>query len=97
MLVINVKDGESIERALKRYKRKHSSTGVVRKLRADRYHTKPTEAKRRMNMRKKIHWPKYKWDGGHIRKMDLKDYITFFKLLFLHGSDGVKQTKHVDR
>ena len=51
MLVINVKDGESIERALKRYKRKHSSTGVVRKLRADRYHTKPTEAKRRMNMK----------------------------------------------
>ena len=51
MLVINVKDGESIERALKRYKRKHSSTGVVRKLRADRYHTKPTEAQRRMNMK----------------------------------------------
>jgi len=49
MLVINVKEGESIERALKRYKRKHSSTGVVRKLRSDRYHTKPTEAKRRMN------------------------------------------------
>ncbi len=51
MLVINVKEGESIERALKRYKRKHSSTGVVRKLRSDRYHTKPTEAKRRMNMK----------------------------------------------
>jgi len=51
MLVINVKDGESIERALKRYKRKHSSTGVVRKLRAGGYHTKPTEAKRRMNMK----------------------------------------------
>ncbi|MEY2963701.1 MAG: hypothetical protein RL754_962 [Bacteroidota bacterium] len=48
MLVINVKEGESIERALKRYKRKHSSTGVVRKLRNDRYYTKPTEAKRRM-------------------------------------------------
>ena len=44
MLVINVKEGESIERALKRYKRKHSSTGVVRKLRADRYHTKPAQA-----------------------------------------------------
>ena len=51
MLVINVKEGESIERALKRYKRKHSSTGVVRKLRADRYHTKPAQAKRRMNMK----------------------------------------------
>ena len=49
MLVINVKEGESIERALKRYKRKHSSTGVVRKLRKNRYHTKPTEARRRMN------------------------------------------------
>ncbi len=54
-------------------------------------------AKRRMDMKKKIHWPRYMWDGGKIRKMHLQDYITFFKLLFLHGSDGVKQTKHVDR
>ena len=49
MLVINVKEGESIVRALKRYQRKHSYTCVVRKLRKDRYHTKPTEAKRRMH------------------------------------------------
>ena len=54
-------------------------------------------AKRRMNMKKKLHWPKYIWDGENIRKMDLRDYITFLKLLFLHGSDGVKQTKNVDR
>lgn len=51
MLVVNVKEGESIERALKRYKRKHSSIGVVRKLRNDRYHSKPSVTKRRMNMK----------------------------------------------
>ncbi len=50
-----------------------------------------------MNMKKKLHWPKYIWDGDNIRRMDLRDYITFLKLLFLHGSDGVKQTKNVDR
>ncbi len=49
MLVINVKEGESIERALKRYKRKHSSTGVVRKLRSDRYFEKPCQTRRRQN------------------------------------------------
>ena len=54
-------------------------------------------AKLRQDMRRKLHWPKYVWDGGHIQKMHLRDYITFFELLFLHGSDGVKQTKHENR
>ena len=32
MLIIEVKDGESIDRALKRYKRKFQETGVMREL-----------------------------------------------------------------
>lgn len=32
MIIIPVKDGESIDRALKRYKRKYEKTGVVKEL-----------------------------------------------------------------
>ena len=34
MIIVPVKEGESIDRALKRYKRKYEKTGVVRELRA---------------------------------------------------------------
>lgn len=46
MLIIPVKDGESIERALKKYKRKFDKTGVVRQLRARQQFTKPSVTKR---------------------------------------------------
>lgn len=46
MLIIPVKDGESIERALKKYKRKFDKTGVVRQLRARQQFTKPSVLKR---------------------------------------------------
>ena len=42
MLIIPVKDGESIDRALKKYKRKFDKTGVVRKLRARQQFIKPS-------------------------------------------------------
>ncbi len=34
MLIINVKDGESLDRALKRFKKKFEKTGVLRELRS---------------------------------------------------------------
>jgi len=46
MLIIPVKDGESIERALKKYKRKFDKTGVVRQLRSRQQFTKPSVSKR---------------------------------------------------
>ena len=46
MLIIPVKDGESIDRALKKYKRKFDKTGVVRALRARQQFTKPSVTKR---------------------------------------------------
>ncbi|MFB9121184.1 30S ribosomal protein S21 [Bergeyella porcorum] len=46
MLIIPVKDGESIDRALKRYKRKFDKTGVVRSLRARQQFTKPSVIRR---------------------------------------------------
>lgn len=42
MLIIPVKDGENIDRALKRYKRKFDRTGVMRQLRARKQFTKPS-------------------------------------------------------
>ncbi len=46
MLIIPVKDGENIDRALKRYKRKFDRTGTKKSLRERRYFTKPSIAKR---------------------------------------------------
>lgn len=51
MLIIPVKDGESIERALKRYKRKHDRTKIVRQLRDRQQFTKPSVIKRKERIR----------------------------------------------
>ncbi|QFZ54197.1 30S ribosomal protein S21 [Oceanihabitans sp. IOP_32] len=47
MLKIIVKDGENIERALKRYKRKHRNIKVMQNLRDGQFFTKPSVKKRR--------------------------------------------------
>ena len=46
MLIIDVKDGESIEKALKKYKRKFDKSGVVRELRRRKHFTKPSVTRR---------------------------------------------------
>lgn len=46
MIVIPVKEGENIERALKRFKRKFEKTGVVKELRERQAFTKPSVARR---------------------------------------------------
>lgn len=51
MLIIPVKDGENIDRALKRFKRKFDRTGTMRQLRARQAFTKPS-VKRRMEVQK---------------------------------------------
>ncbi len=51
MLIIPVKDGESIDRALKKYKRKFDRTGVVRQLRSRQQFTKPSVTKRQQKSR----------------------------------------------
>lgn len=47
MLKIIVKDGENIERALKRYKRKHRNIQVMQNLREKQHFTKPSVKRRR--------------------------------------------------
>jgi small subunit ribosomal protein S21 len=51
MLIISVKEGENIERALKRYKKKYNNTKVVRQLRARRYFNKPSVVNREMRLK----------------------------------------------
>jgi small subunit ribosomal protein S21 len=46
MLIIPIKDGENIDRALKRYKRKFDKTGVVRQLRRRQAFIKPSVVRR---------------------------------------------------
>jgi small subunit ribosomal protein S21 len=46
MIVIPVKEGENVERALKRFKRKFEKTGVVKELRSRQAFTKPSVVRR---------------------------------------------------
>jgi small subunit ribosomal protein S21 len=46
MIIVPVKEGESIDRALKKYKRKFEKTGVVKELRERQKFTKPSVKKR---------------------------------------------------
>ena len=46
MIIVPVKDGENIERALKKFKRKFEKTGVVKELRARQQYDKPSVLKR---------------------------------------------------
>ncbi|MCP4438716.1 MAG: 30S ribosomal protein S21 [Aureispira sp.] len=47
MLIIEVKDNESIERALRRYKHKVRNTKLLKNLRKNRYFEKPSVARRK--------------------------------------------------
>ena len=47
MIIIPVKEGEAIERALKRFKRKFDKTGGMRQLRARKEFLKPSVRKRK--------------------------------------------------
>ena len=46
MIVVPVKEGENIERALKKFKRKFEKTGTVKELRARHQFDKPSVLKR---------------------------------------------------
>jgi small subunit ribosomal protein S21 len=46
MIIVPIKEGENIERALKKFKRKFEKTGVVKELRARQAFQKPSERKR---------------------------------------------------
>lgn len=51
MLIIPVKEGENIERALKRFKKKFDRTGVIKELRARQAFTKPSVLNRKQKQK----------------------------------------------
>ena len=46
MIIVPVKEGENIERALKKFKRKFERTGVIKELRSRQQYDKPSVKKR---------------------------------------------------
>lgn len=46
MIIVPLKEGENIERALKKFKRKFEKTGVIRELRSRQAYVKPSVRKR---------------------------------------------------
>jgi small subunit ribosomal protein S21 len=47
MLIINVKENESVERALKRFKKKFEKTGVLKQLRSRTFFEKKSISRRK--------------------------------------------------
>ena len=54
MIIVPVKDGENIERALKKFKKKKEKTGVVKELRSRQQFDKPS-VKKRLKMERAIY------------------------------------------
>lgn len=51
MIIVPVKEGDNIEKALKKFKRKFEKTGAVRELRARKTYEKPSVKKRVAKMK----------------------------------------------
>lgn len=51
MIIINVKDNESVDKALKRFKKKFERTGVLKELRARTFFLKPSIRQRKQKER----------------------------------------------
>lgn len=51
MLIIPVKEGESIEKALKKYKKKFEKTGTMKELRKRQKFTKPSVENREQKLK----------------------------------------------
>lgn len=61
MLIVKVNEGEPIERALKKFKRKEQQTKLVKQLRERKEYVKPS-VEHRKKMKKAIYANKYKLD-----------------------------------
>ena len=51
MIIVQVREGENIERALKKFKCKYEKTGIVKELRARQAFEKPSVTKRKRLMK----------------------------------------------
>ena len=65
MIIVQVKEGENIEKALKKFKRKFEKTGIVKELRGRQAFEKPSVVNRKKMMKasrnnfpaKQMHFP----------------------------------------
>jgi small subunit ribosomal protein S21 len=64
MIIVKVKEGENIDRALKRFKRKFERTGVIKQVRARKAFKKPSEIKREV-MQKAIYIEQLRRNAEH--------------------------------
>jgi small subunit ribosomal protein S21 len=51
MIIVPVKEGDNIERALKKFKRKYEKTGIVKELRSRQAFEKPSITNRKKMMK----------------------------------------------
>jgi small subunit ribosomal protein S21 len=51
MIIVPIKEGDNIERALKKFKRKFEKTGVIRELRERQAYKKPSVKKREIHQK----------------------------------------------
>lgn len=51
MIIVQVKEGDSIEKALKKFKRKFEKTGIVKELRSRQAFEKPSVTNRKKMMK----------------------------------------------
>lgn len=51
MIIVPVKEGENIERSLKKFKRKFEKTGVIRELRSRQAYLKPSIVNRKQKLK----------------------------------------------
>ena len=69
MLIIPVKEGENIERAIKKYKKKFEKTKVMRELRERKQFIKPSVLKRQEKIRASY---KQRMQGIYIQSLQIK-------------------------
>ncbi|MBL7829645.1 MAG: 30S ribosomal protein S21 [Saprospiraceae bacterium] len=63
MLIIDVKDSESIDKALKKYKKKYEKSGVLKELRRRKQFTKPSVTRRSEVLKAEYKMQKYGTDA----------------------------------
>ena len=63
MLIVKIKKGDNINKALKRFKQKVRSTKLIRTIRENQYFEKPSQSRRKQKM-KAIRINKWKIENG---------------------------------
>ncbi|MDX1939054.1 MAG: 30S ribosomal protein S21 [Saprospiraceae bacterium] len=64
MLIIDVKDNEGIDKALKRYKRKYQQSQIIQQLRQRQHFTKPSVKRRNEILKAVYKQQKQEEEGG---------------------------------